>query len=392
MVVESMRQQLRQRRPRWRVPAAPHAFMGPPLEVPSLVPGWLMPSWLVTPEADSPRDAVRRRRLEQLRCMLGAARRAPPLELPAAADDPPMLADDGSGAAHGTLDVAHTASNAVPFHAGGGGSLPTALGAPSSAAGGAASSRVEQARQVLPWLYAAEGRLDCAAMESLASQLALSGLQLLDVSRYVAAAGGAGGHWHGAWGGHIRWAGPPGLPSPVMAAAAALRRMELRRGGALAAVPELEGKVVSGQVEEVLPALVLLVCLCEAVDVAAASSCLQAGQSPLHASLLRCEPCFTSGSPPSPTHPPTHPGCAGLPAAAPPGGRRGAGAVPARLPGRQREGGGGGGGPRRGRLTPGGHPARLAGGAGSGGRWLAAPRHAGLALRRRPRRGRGGGR
>ncbi|EFN55783.1 expressed protein [Chlorella variabilis] len=213
------------------------------LDVPSLVPGWLMPSWL-SPEPGSPRDAVRRARLKQLLEMLTASRREPALALPLPPDEALAAGGGADDAGGGPLDVSHSASNAVPFHSPtGGAAAPGALGGLGGGAAGCAC-RAEQAWQVLPWLYCAEGRMDFAAMESLASQLALSGLQLLDVSRYVAASTSSAGHWHNGWGGHIRWAGPQALPSPVVAAAAALRRMELRRGGALSQLPDIEGKVV----------------------------------------------------------------------------------------------------------------------------------------------------
>ena len=226
------------------VPQPPRSFMSS-LDVPSLVPGWLMPSWL-SPEPGSPRDAVRRARLKQLLEMLTASRREPALALPLPPDEALAAGGGADDAGGGPLDVSHSASNAVPFHSPtGGAAAPGALGGLGGGAAGCAC-RAEQAWQVLPWLYCAEGRMDFAAMESLASQLALSGLQLLDVSRYVAASTSSAGHWHNGWGGHIRWAGPQALPSPVVAAAAALRRMELRRGGALSQLPDIEGKVVSG--------------------------------------------------------------------------------------------------------------------------------------------------
>jgi hypothetical protein len=226
------------------------------LDVPDLMPGWLLPSW-VQPggeEGARPRDAVRRKRLEQLRELLAAASSEPALSLgtgddAAAAGGSGSAAtspvdDAGSGSASssptsgGTLDVAHSASNAVPFCTGG----DRGQGAGSAAPG--STCRAEQAWQVLPWLYTAAGRLDFAAMESVASQLALSGLQLLDVTRYASAATAANGHWHAGLPANIRWAGAAPIPSPAVAAAAALRRMELRRGGALGKLPEVEGKAV----------------------------------------------------------------------------------------------------------------------------------------------------
>lgn len=229
------------RRCQQRVPLAPvqalRSFMGS-LDVPSVLPGWLMPSWLA-PESGSPRDAARRQRLRELRKLLAAAQQQPPLVLPPALDDG-CAAEEG-GSSPGSLDLAHSASNAVPFHSG----SPALSSLSGAAAGGAC--RAEEARQVLPWLFAVEGRLDFAAMEGLASQLALGGLQLLDVSRYVSASSAVSGGWHSGWGSHIRWAGRQTLPSPVVASAAALRRMEVRRGGALAQLPEVDGKAVSGR-------------------------------------------------------------------------------------------------------------------------------------------------
>lgn len=213
--------------------------------MPSLVPGWLMPSWLA-PESASPRDAARQQRLRQLRRQLASSSRLPPLPLPLAAEELVLstggaAGEEGSGS---TLDMAHGASNAVPFHSGSPAGSSAALSSLSSGGAAGGVCRAEEARQVLPWLYVVEGRLDFSALETLASQLALTGLQLLDVSRHVAASNAAGGHWHSSWAGHIRWAGPQALPSPAAVAAAALRRMELRRGGALEGLPEMDGKAV----------------------------------------------------------------------------------------------------------------------------------------------------
>ncbi|KAL4420230.1 hypothetical protein ABPG77_011054 [Micractinium sp. CCAP 211/92] len=217
----------------------PRAFMGSL----DLVPGWLVPSWMA-PEPSGPRDEVRQQRVRTLRRLLKASGQAPALPLPPLPGEdgggPP--ADDAGAAAAGALDITQSASNAVPFTAGGG-AAPSSL---TVALNGGASSvcRAEEVRTVLPWLFAAEGRLDFSAMEHLASQLALSGLQLLDVGRFASAASSSNGHWHSSWGSHVRWAGPTALPSPAVAAAAALRRMEVRRGGALRGLPEMEGKAV----------------------------------------------------------------------------------------------------------------------------------------------------
>lgn len=203
-----------------------------------------MPSWMA-PEPSGPRDEVRQQRVRTLRQLLKVGGRTPALPLPPSPGEdggaPP--ADDANAAAAGALDITQSASNAVPFTAGGG-AAPSSLSVALN--GGAASvCRAEEVRTVLPWLFAAEGRLDFSAMEHLASQLALSGLQLLDVGRFAAAAAASNGHWHSSWGSHVRWAGPAALPSPAVAAAAALRRMEVRRGGALRGLPDMEGKAVS---------------------------------------------------------------------------------------------------------------------------------------------------
>lgn len=213
----------------------------PSIDVPCLVPSWIMPAWL-SDAPTSPREALRRQRLQTLRSELAAARRVPALPLP----PPPAEEALGSTAEDGGVDLTHSASNAVPFTTSG--SAATTCSGAAAPTGGAAvaPTRADAARQVLPWLFAVEGRLDLSAMETLASQLALSNLQLLDVSRYLCAASAApGGHWASGWGSHVRWAGPQALPSPAVAAAAALRRMELRRGGALGALPNIDGKAVS---------------------------------------------------------------------------------------------------------------------------------------------------
>lgn len=212
----------------------------PSIDVPCLVPSWIMPAWL-SDAPTSPREALRRQRLQTLRSELAAARRVPALPLP----PPPAEEALGSTAEDGGVDLTHSASNAVPFTTSG--SAATTCSGAAAPTGGAAvaPTRADAARQVLPWLFAVEGRLDLSAMETLASQLALSNLQLLDVSRYLCAASAApGGHWASGWGSHVRWAGPQALPSPAVAAAAALRRMELRRGGALGALPNIDGKAV----------------------------------------------------------------------------------------------------------------------------------------------------
>lgn len=212
----------------------------PSLDVPSLVPSWVLPAWL-SDAPTSPRDALRQQRLQVLRRELAVSRRVPALPLP-----PPPAEDAlGSTAEDGGVDLTHSASNAVPFTTGGSSAATCSAAVAASSAAAAAAARADAARQVLPWLFAVEGRLDLSAMETLASQLALSSLQLLDVSRYLSAASAApGGHWASGWGSHVRWAGAQALPSPAVAAAAALRRMELRRGGALGALPNIDGKAV----------------------------------------------------------------------------------------------------------------------------------------------------
>ncbi len=235
------RQQLAQRPcpRRQRCPVRPPRSFMPSIDVPRLVPSWVMPAWL-SEAPTSPREALRRQRLQTLRSELAAARRVPALPLP----PPPGEEALGSTAEDGGVDLTHSASNAVPFTTGAASTCSGSAAAGSAAA--AAPARADAARQVLPWLFSVEGRLDLSAMETLASQLALSSLQLLDVSRYLSAASAApGGHWASGWGSHVRWAGAQALPSPAVAAAAALRRMELRRGGALGALPNIDGKAVS---------------------------------------------------------------------------------------------------------------------------------------------------
>lgn len=221
------------------------------------VPGWILPSWLSPNDPANPRTLVRQQRLRQLRRQLKDSARQPALLLPVPAGEESASCgvagsngsngsnggSGGSGEAGTAVDVTHSASNAVPFTAGAQGNAASSLTVALN--GGAASvCRADEVRTVLPWLFAAEGRLDFTAMEHMASSWALSGLQLLDVTRFAAAAGAANGHWHSSWGSHVRWAGPQALPSPAVAAAAALRRMELRRGGALGSLPEMDGKAV----------------------------------------------------------------------------------------------------------------------------------------------------
>ena len=352
------------------------------------MPGWLLPSWVqpTGEEGARPRDAVRRQRLEQLRELLAAASSEPALSL-GTGDDPAVTSAGFSGSAAtssvddansgstsssptsgATLDVAHSASNAVPFCTGG----DRGQGAGSAAPG--STCRAEEAWQVLPWLYTAAGRLDFAAMESVASQLALSGLQLLDVTRYASAATAANGQWHAGLPANIRWAGAAPIPSPAVAAAAALRRMELRRGGALGELPEVEGKAVvlayhpqHRQLAAETLALYLHAYLGlggqEAVQVCFMHVPMLTGRQAVGLAGWA----WGKGACRAITGLHFSPGC--LACLAPT-------ALPAHPPA--------GCWQRGGRVPSGVNAARVSGGAGPAGRWLVPPRHPGLALPGRP--------
>ncbi|KAI7842644.1 hypothetical protein COHA_003748 [Chlorella ohadii] len=114
----------------------------PSLDVPRLVPSWVMPAWL-SEAPTSPREALRRQRLQTLRSELAAARRVPALPLP----PPPGEEALGSTAEDGGVDLTHSASNAVPFTTG---AAATCSGsAATGSATAAAPARADAARQVV---------------------------------------------------------------------------------------------------------------------------------------------------------------------------------------------------------------------------------------------------
>jgi Glycogen recognition site of AMP-activated protein kinase len=90
----------------------------------------------------------------------------------------------------------------------------------------------KELRVVLPWLFAAPGGLDKDAAEFLASQLALSRLQVVDLPHIMLSNACAGnkGPWKLA--SDIAWVGSKNFPSPAVTTAATLHRIAHRCGGA----------------------------------------------------------------------------------------------------------------------------------------------------------------
>jgi hypothetical protein len=210
----------------------------PPPPAPAGGAPWRLPWPLPFPQApDDPARAkarLRAGRSARLRAALAESRGAPAIEIP------PLPPAEGEAPAP-AADYSAAASNAGPF------APPPARAAaappaPECAAAGAAAGappapppRAHRARRVLPWLLAVDGALDLPAVEAVASRLALARLATVDVLR---AGGGARG---GPLRDSVRWAGAAPLPSPPLAAAAAIHRAARRRGGALAREPRLDG-------------------------------------------------------------------------------------------------------------------------------------------------------
>lgn len=137
------------------------------------------------------------------------------------------------------------ANNAVPFTSAGGCSsvtsyrdqncvIPEDLLAPVPPA--------KDLRVVLPWgLFAAAGNLDKASVEYIASELALSRLQIIDLPRTMlySACSGLEGPWKLA--DEVAWVGSRCIPSPAVSAAASLHRLAHRCGGATKILPQHGG-------------------------------------------------------------------------------------------------------------------------------------------------------
>lgn len=137
------------------------------------------------------------------------------------------------------------ANNAVPFTAAGGCNsvtsyrdqncvIPEDLLAPVPPA--------KDLRVVLPWgLFAAPGHLDKSSVEHIASELALSRLQIIDLPRTMlySACSGLEGPWKLA--DEVAWVGSRLLPSPAVSAAASLHRLAHRCGGATSILPQHGG-------------------------------------------------------------------------------------------------------------------------------------------------------
>ena len=129
---------------------------------------------------------------------------------------------------------------------GDGGAFPRLLPPPSSS-----SSSSLQMFRVLPWLFALPGSLETLGAEIIASNYALSKLQVIDMERISTISNslsaitstdgtkGPGPRW--IFGRHVAWVGSSVMPGAVLAGAAALHRASHRCGGAATDLKERDG-------------------------------------------------------------------------------------------------------------------------------------------------------
>lgn len=217
--------------------------------------------WLAWPLSFQPerspqqdKDDARQQRARTMRAMLAAARNTNPVPLPITEDtesDAPEGKATADASDSGYSDAAAPAKHLL---------------------------------LVLPWLFAGAGQLGGATAEFLASKLALSRLQVLDLSRLLGSTGEAM-PW--VLGDDVAWVGATALPTPTIAAAATLHRLAHRCGGPLSPLPPVGGTVVvlSHRREEVAQAAAVLAlyfhlyCFMDAKDAAAAAG-----------GALRCPP------------------------------------------------------------------------------------------------------
>ena len=176
--------------------------------------------------------------------MLAAARSSPLIKLPDTQNQ--ILQSLASISSFDSPTPGSMSNNAVPFTAAGGGSNPlNALRDPNFPIPEELLAPVPPAkdlRLVLPWgLFAAPGHLDKTSAEYLASTLALSRLQIIDLPRIMlhSACSGMDGPWKLA--DEVAWVGSSLLPSPAISAAATLHRLSHRCGGAASVMPHYGG-------------------------------------------------------------------------------------------------------------------------------------------------------
>jgi hypothetical protein len=252
----------------------------------ALVPGWL--AWPLAFPPPPPDPATAKARLRQARsaaarAALAKCRGAKPLVLP-----PSRCNVSDAGVVQQSMAVAMGndawysggVSNAVPFTGGSPEALPGRDAGPADGDEEEVMPNASEVLTVLPWLLAAPGRLDLGAVEFLGSQLALARLQQLEVGRRPASV-------RRGLSDDVCWVGPTPLPSPAVAAAAALHRMAHRRGGGAARLAPAEGAAVvlcyhPAQAEaasEVLALYLHMYCFMDAKEAGAAAG-----------AALRCAP------------------------------------------------------------------------------------------------------
>jgi hypothetical protein len=210
----------------------------------SLVPVWLAWPFLQPPPPDPAAKKASRRQdhAQKIRNMLAASRNAPAIQLPEVKGQSQSIsasvdASIDSGGGDSPSGVQGALSNAVPF---------TYTPGPEGSTITITSTRdgcviqdellapippAKELRVVLPWLFAAPGHCNKEAAEFLASQLALSRLQIVDLPHIMlsSACSESNGPWKLAP--DIAWVGAKQFPSPAVTAAATLHRIAHRCGG-----------------------------------------------------------------------------------------------------------------------------------------------------------------
>ncbi len=151
----------------------------------------------------------------------------------------------GSDSPRGDLQQQGVLSNAVPFTYSPGpeGSTITSTrdGCVIQEALLAPIPPAKELRVVLPWLFASPGHLHKDGAEYLASQLALSRLQIVDLPHIMLASACSASKSHWKLAPDIAWVGAQSFPSPAVTAAATLHRIAHRCGGAANPPPLVGG-------------------------------------------------------------------------------------------------------------------------------------------------------
>ncbi|KAH7622488.1 hypothetical protein NADE_005073 [Nannochloris sp. 'desiccata'] len=212
----------------------------------SLVPAWLAWPFLLPLPPDPTGKKISRRQdhAQKIRNMLSASRNAPLISLPEFKGqlDQSITSVDASIDIRGEdlpesgVQQQGALSNALPFTY-----IPGPEGSTiTSTRDGciiqdellAPIPPAKELRVVLPWLFASPGHLEKDAAEFLASQLALSRLQVIDLPHIMlsSACSTSKGPWKLA--SDIAWVGSKNFPSPAVTAAATLHRVAHRCGGA----------------------------------------------------------------------------------------------------------------------------------------------------------------